>query len=98
MYNILSCKTGKRHPFLFLECARIPSIGSIRNGSVVGATPAALQGQPDGSASGLPYNSSLCKPDLGLLLCSVFVAAIRASRVRHFQAVNNQSEPKSISF
>lgn len=53
-------------------------------------TPAVLSGQSDGPALGLAYKDTLSQPDLGFLMSSVFVAAIMASRVRHFQAVNNQ--------
>lgn len=58
---------------------------SIKSGSVAEGTPAAMQGRSDGPASGLAYNSTLSVPDLGFLMCSVFVAAIMTSRVRHFQ-------------
>ena len=44
----------------------------------------------DCSAWGLAHNSPLCESDVGFLVGSVFVAAITTSRVRHFQAVNNQ--------
>ena len=86
VYNILFCATAIHLYFLNAYLAvSLCRMMFIKNGSVAEGTPAALQGRSDGPALGLAYNGTLSVPDLGFLMCSVFVAAIMTSRVRHFQ-------------